>query len=377
MNKYLILLFGLLLFSTCLKSQNKIKLYYNSDWKITKEDKATYFRESEYDLNNFKLDGKVYDYSISGNLLMEGSYLNGKRNGSFTFYFNNGKVKNKGKYENNRRVGKWEYYYNNGQLKQVILFKGEETNNFRMFETFTVLEYYNITSNQLLKDGTGIWINDSIQEGMFDTNSLKTLTGQFKDSLKHGKWELIRIYDNKLMHLERFKKGKFIGAEIYDAQGNYYGATSSEIINKIPDENNTKLACTEKFELDTAVFPKALLFSDVETIFKTVTGKEHKIQNRVAGYIYGDYSLLEFIAKNIRYPISAFEKKITGIVYVGVVIDSLGHTKEVKLVKGVNEDLDNEAQRVVKLLNKWMPALNDGKAVESTITIPVKFQIIE
>ncbi|MDX9903254.1 MAG: energy transducer TonB, partial [Bacteroidales bacterium] len=52
-------------------------------------------------------------------------------------------------------------------------------------------------------------------------------------------------------------------------------------------------------------------------------------------------------------------------------------TKEVKLVKGVHEDLDNEAQRVVRLLNKWMPALNDGKAVESTISIPVNFQIIE
>ncbi len=377
MNKYLILLFGLLLFSTCLKSQNKIKLFYNSEWKITKEDKATYFREAEYDLNNFKLDGKVYDYSISGILLMEGNYLDGKRNENFTFYYNNGKVKNIGKYENNRRVGKWEYYYNNGQLKQVVLFKGEETKNFRMFETFTVVEYYNITGNQLLKDGTGIWINDSIQEGMFDTNSLKALTGHFKDSLKHGKWELMRIYDNKLMHLERFKKGKFLGAKIYDAQGNYYGTTSSEIINKIPDENITKLACTEKFELDTTVFPKALLFNDVETIFKTVTGEEHKMENRVAGYIYGDYSLLDFIAKNIRYPTSAFEKKITGIVYVGVVIDSLGYTKEVKLVKGVHEDLDNEAQRVVRLLNKWMPALNDGKAVESTITIPVNFQIIE
>lgn len=377
MDRKLILFLCLLFFTTCLKSQERIKLFYNSDWEITNEDKATYYRESEYDLNNFKLNGKVYDYSLSGDLLMEGNYLNGVGNGSFTFYYDNGKVRNKGQYEKGRRIGEWEYYYNNGQLKQVVLFKGRDINSFAVNEYFIVNEYYNREGNQLIKNGTGTWTNDSIRVGMFDIRSLKTLVGQFRDSLKHGEWKLIRISDNKLMNCEHFVKGEFKGAEIYNAQGNYYGTTSSEIIHKIPDENNIKLARTEKFELDTTVFPKALLFSDVETIFKTVTGSEHKIQNRKAGYIYGDYSLLEFLAENINYPVNAFEKKIKGKVYVGVVIDSLGNTKNVKLVKGVHKDLDNEAQRVVRLIDKWMPALSDGKAVESTITIPVNFQLLE
>lgn len=99
MDRKLILFLCLLFFTTCLKSQERIKLFYNSDWEITNEDKATYYRESEYDLNNFKLNGKVYDYSLSGDLLMEGNYLNGVGNGNFTFYYDNGKVRNKGQYE--------------------------------------------------------------------------------------------------------------------------------------------------------------------------------------------------------------------------------------------------------------------------------------
>lgn len=375
--RYLILLLGLSLFSAHIKSQEIVKLFYNSDWKITMEDSATYFRESEIDLNNFKFDGKVNDYSLSGNLLMEGSYLNGKKYGKFTFYHSNGQVKSRGMYKNNRRLGKWEFYYNNGQLKQVVLFKEKEPHTFSMFYPFTVIEYYDRNGNHLLKNGTGSWVNDSIREGMFDTKSLKTLRGQFKDSLKHGEWELVRASDNKLMHREHFNKGKFLGAEIYDAHGKYYGTTSSEIIHKLPDENIAKLASTEKFELDTTVYPKSLLLSDVETILITITGKEHKIQNRKAGYIHGDYSLLEFIASNIRYPISAVKAKITGKVYVGVVVDSLGHTKEIKMVKGLHKDLDNEAKRVVRLVKKWLPAIRDGKAIESTITIPVNFQLVE
>ncbi|MDX9848391.1 MAG: TonB family protein [Tenuifilaceae bacterium] len=375
MSKYSILLFGLLFFSPYLRSQEKVKLFYNSDWKITQEDKATYFREAEYDFNSFKLDGRVLDYSISGNLLMEGTYLKGKRNGHFTFYYSNGVPKSRGNYENGRRIGNWEYYYNNGQLKQVILFPGRDPNNFKMFEPFIVLEYFDREGKQLVANGTGTWTNDSIQAGMFDIKSLSTLTGQVKDSLKHGKWELVRVSDGKVMHRERFKKGKLVGAEIFDAQGKHYGTTSSEVLQKITDENNAKLASTEKFELDTTVFPKALLLSDVETIFSTVTGKEFNIQNRDAGYISGDYSLLEFIARNLRYPIYAIERKITGKVYVGVVIDSLGHTKDITLVKGVHKELDNEAKRVVGLVNTWLPAIRNGKAVESTITIPVNFQL--
>jgi TonB family protein len=370
MNKKLILIFGLLLFFTSIKSQEKIKLFYNSDWKITNEDKAVYYRESEYDLNDFKLDGKVYDYTLSGNLMMEGIYLNGKRNGSFTFNYDNGKIKNEGNYENNRRIGNWKYYYANGQLKQIIIFKNVSNTN-----DLSVVEFYDREGNQLIENGTGNWINDSIQTGMFDLESLKTLKGQFKDSLKTGEWKLTRLSDNKLMHSERFKKGKFTSATVYNMQFNYYGTMTSEIINKIPDENFPKLEYTENFELDTTVFPETLLYSDVETIFKTVTGKEYKIQNRTAGYIYGDYNLLEFLSKNIRYPIPALENKITGKVYVGVVIDSLGYTKNVTLVKVVQKDLDNEAQRVVKLVSKWLPAIQNGQTVESTITIPVNFYL--
>jgi hypothetical protein len=85
MNRILVLTISFLLFSTCLKSQEKIKLFYNSDWKITNEKNATYYREAVYDLNNFELDGKVFDYTLSGNLMMEGEYQHKKKIRKFYF----------------------------------------------------------------------------------------------------------------------------------------------------------------------------------------------------------------------------------------------------------------------------------------------------
>ena len=106
-----------------------------------------------------------------------------------------------------------------------------------------------------------------------------------------------------------------------------------------------------------------------------VTGKNYFIKNRRAGYPYGDQALLEFIGSNIRYPISAIQNKISGKVYIKVLIDSIGKQREVSVFRGVDKDLDNEALRVIKLIDNWLPALREGKQVESSISIPVSFDI--
>jgi TonB family protein len=369
MIKITFIFLGLLTLSLNVKGQDKVLLYYNSEWEITKKQSAAYYREAEYDLENFRLDGKVFDYDTSGVLVMEGNYVFGKKNGDFTFNHLNGKTESRGKYLDNRRAGNWEYYHANGRLKQIIYFseKGEKND-------FAVLEFYDSNGNQLIKNGTGKWINDSIQSGLFDPHSLKRLTGQFKDSLKTGEWQLTRLSDGVLMHSERFKKGKFLGATVFNTDFKYTGTMTSEMVDKLPEPYIVKFRATEQFKLDKNSFPEQLVYADVETIFRTITGKEFKINNRKVGYADGDYSLLEFIAKNITFPMSAVNEKVNGKVYVSVIVDSQGNTKDVKILKSLQKDVDNEAIRVIRLIKKWLPEIQDGKPVESTITIPVKFE---
>ena len=66
MRKTAFIILGILQMSLILKSQEKIQLYYNWDWEITEKSKAAYFREAEYDLNNFKLDGKSLSVVCQG-----------------------------------------------------------------------------------------------------------------------------------------------------------------------------------------------------------------------------------------------------------------------------------------------------------------------
>ena len=461
MKKTFLIIFGLLQISMILKSQEKIKLYFNNNWEVTSKDKAVYIREAKYDLQNFALNGKVTDRSLDGNLIMEGNYLYGKRNGEFTFYYRTGKIESKGEYLNNQRAGKWVYYYPNGRSKQsVIYFKDKKKGDF------SVGEYFDRNGKQMIKNGSGKWQNDSIAISELDNSSLIGITGEFKDSLKSGVWKFVRLSDHMLLQTERFKKGEFkyvkvgivpygynvpfesqtsIGQRLQDemksgiAHKNLVGdvkeyvepgdvnwrtlqqegkispvaggqivideATSTsmkmiaqktrkvknvstvnaftlirmknegETMKKNPDSKIVKLNRTEMLILDRDVFSQSLFSTDLETFFKTISPTEIKIINRKAMYTRGDDILMAFISANIRYPTEVLQKRIGGTVFVHVTVDSSGNTKEVKVFKGVNEDLDKEAVRVITLIDKWLPAIQDGKAIESTITIPVKFEL--
>lgn len=92
-------------------------------------------------------------------------------------------------------------------------------------------------------------------------------------------------------------------------------------------------------------------------------------------YAEGDLALLRFIGSQIRYPVLAQLNKITGTVYISVSVDSLGKTTDIRLLKGVDEYLDNESLRVIGMIKNWLPKIVEGKAVESKITIPVKFAL--
>ena len=62
----------------------------------------------------------------------------------------------------------------------------------------------------------------------------------------------------------------------------------------------------------------------------------------------GQAALLEYLSKNIKYPVVAEENGIQGRVIVTFVVERDGSITDVRVVKSVDPSLDKEAQRVVK-----------------------------
>ena len=89
----------------------------------------------------------------------------------------------------------------------------------------------------------------------------------------------------------------------------------------------------------------------------------------------GDLGLMKFIQKNVRYPAIAKEYNITGKVYVSFIVDKQGNVTNVKIVRGVDKNLDAEAVRVVSSLPKYKPGKQRGKAVRVMFRIPINFTL--
>ena len=89
----------------------------------------------------------------------------------------------------------------------------------------------------------------------------------------------------------------------------------------------------------------------------------------------GDLGLMKYIQKNVKYPAIAKEYNITGKVYVSFIVDKKGSVTNVKIVRGVDKNLDAEAMRVVKSLPKYQPGKQRGKSVRVMFTIPINFTL--
>ena len=84
---------------------------------------------------------------------------------------------------------------------------------------------------------------------------------------------------------------------------------------------------------------------------------------------------MEFISQNLQYPKSAQEQGIQGRVIAQYVVEKDGSVSNIRVIRGVSEELDAEAVRVLKLMPKWTPGKQNGKPVRCRYTIPVQFRI--
>lgn len=85
--------------------------------------------------------------------------------------------------------------------------------------------------------------------------------------------------------------------------------------------------------------------------------------------------LQKWVYQYLKYPAEAVRDGIQGRVMVGLVIEKDGSVTDVHVVKGVSEELDAEALRVVGASPKWKAGRVNGNRVRTALTIPVEFKL--
>ncbi len=90
----------------------------------------------------------------------------------------------------------------------------------------------------------------------------------------------------------------------------------------------------------------------------------------------GISALKQFISNHTVYPIPAKENNIKGTVVIRFEVTKKGTIGKVSVInKTVDELLQNEAIRVIKILPKFKPGIQNGKPVSVWYSLPVSFQL--
>jgi periplasmic protein TonB len=81
----------------------------------------------------------------------------------------------------------------------------------------------------------------------------------------------------------------------------------------------------------------------------------------------------EWVSRNTYYPKIARDSGIYGKVIVTFIIETDGSVNNVRIIKGVDKIIDDEAIRTIKASPKWSPGISNGRPVKVRCSIPLIF----
>jgi TonB family protein len=101
----------------------------------------------------------------------------------------------------------------------------------------------------------------------------------------------------------------------------------------------------------------------------------YQIVEQMPEFPNGEEAMMQYIAKQVKYPAEAKKAGAQGRVFVGFIVEPDGSLSDFKVLRGIGYGCDEEALRLVKSMPKWKPGMQRGKAVRVQYLVPVNFKL--
>lgn len=156
---------------------------------------------------------------------------------------------------------------------------------------------------------------------------------------------------------------------------------------KAKPEPTVKLKVVEEEPAETEELvrePEQMLESDVtddlpETEEQAVEEKDDEVLSfRVVedlpqppgGYL----EFMKWLTRNLKYPAAAQQRKQQGKVLAEFIVNKDGSVTDVGIVKSLCKECDEEALRVLRMMPRWTPGVQNDKPCRTKVCIPIVFK---
>ena len=94
-----------------------------------------------------------------------------------------------------------------------------------------------------------------------------------------------------------------------------------------------------------------------------------------ASFLGGAAAMQRWIAENVIYPQSSIEMNEQGRVYLSFVVEADGSLSNIEIERGVSQDLDKEAKRLIRKMPNWEAGEAKGKKARTRCRLPINFTL--
>jgi len=112
---------------------------------------------------------------------------------------------------------------------------------------------------------------------------------------------------------------------------------------------------------------------DNKEVNDTSSVKTPYIPDVLPEYKGGNWALMDYIKRNLKYPSDAAKEGTGGRVIVDFIIGKDGKVRDAKVRNSIHPSLDKEALRIVSRMPKWKPGTQNGNPVDVSFTLPIVF----
>lgn len=88
---------------------------------------------------------------------------------------------------------------------------------------------------------------------------------------------------------------------------------------------------------------------------------------------YGEF--MKWLTRNLKYPENAQQRKLQGKVVATFIVNKDGSVTDVNIVKSLTADCDQEAMRVLRMMPRWTPGVQNDKPCRTQVCIPIIFKM--
>jgi len=110
----------------------------------------------------------------------------------------------------------------------------------------------------------------------------------------------------------------------------------------------------------------------------TIPAKDNKVFTAVEqepGFPGGIQAFGHYLQANIHYPADSRKKRVQGRVIISFVVEKDGSLSNIRIARGVADDIDREALRVIQASPRWTPGIQNGKLVRVAYSVPIAFTL--